>query len=130
DAALRPVAQPHPPPGTAARPGDTGRLSGPQPAHLSARHPVMSAAVLEGPALAEPRERPLPGAPVRPKASRDDWAMRLMMLVIGAYLVVAIAIPLGAVLLRSIQTFSFSLAELEVQVHDGGDWSQPRTALD
>jgi len=75
-------------------------------------------------------ERPAPDAPVKPKASRDDWTMRLLMLVIGLYLVVAIAIPLGAVLLRSIQTFSFTLSELELQIWDGQSWSETRSALE
>jgi iron(III) transport system permease protein len=91
----------------------------------------MTATTLPGslPAEREAEQR-APDAPVRPKASRDDWTMRLLMVVIGVYLVVAIAIPLGAVLLRSFQTFSFSLGELEIQVWDGQVWSETQSALD
>ena len=56
--------------------------------------------------------------------------MRLLILVIGAYLIVAIAIPLGAVLLRSFQTFAFSLSELEIQVWDGQAWGPTQNAQD
>ena len=77
----------------------------------------MTATALPGTPPAETAvEREAPDAPVRPKASRDDWTMRLLMVVIGLYLVVAIAIPLGSVLLRSFQTFAFSLSELEIDV--------------
>lgn len=72
-----------------------------------------------------------PAAPprVRPQASRDDWTMRALMLVIGLYLVVAIAIPLAAVLSRSFETFAFALDELEIQVDAGSGWSESVTAL-
>jgi len=88
----------------------------------------MTATALPGTLAPEAAVSPSPDAPVRPKASRDDWAMRLMMVVIGAYLIVAIAIPLGAVLLRSFQTFSFQLSELEIEVYDGQSWGQTLNA--
>ncbi len=40
---------------------------------------------------------------VRPQWSRDDWAMRALMAVIGLYLVVTLAIPLGIMLAKSLQ---------------------------
>jgi iron(III) transport system permease protein len=89
----------------------------------------MTATTLPGTLPAEAAERESPEVPVKPRASRDDWTMRALMLVIGLYLVVAIAIPLGSVLLRSFQTFAVSLAELEIQVWDGQSWSEPQNAL-
>jgi iron(III) transport system permease protein len=90
----------------------------------------MTATTLPGSLPAEAAEREAPEAPVKPRASRDDWTMRALMLVIGLYLVVAIAIPLGSVLLRSFQTFAFSLWELEIEVWDGQSWSEPQNAQD
>ena len=43
------------------------------------------------------------GAVVRPESSRDDWLMRAFIAVIGLYLVVALALPLGLMLGKSLQ---------------------------
>jgi iron(III) transport system permease protein len=40
---------------------------------------------------------------VRPQWSRDDWAMRAFMVLIGVYLVVTLAVPLGIMLAKSLQ---------------------------
>jgi len=45
---------------------------------------------------------------VKPKSSRDDWTMRALMVVIGVYLVVALALPLFVMLSKSFED------------HDGG----------
>ena len=45
----------------------------------------------------------VPAERIRPKASRDDWQMRAFMLVIGLYLLVALAFPLYAMLSKSFQ---------------------------
>jgi iron(III) transport system permease protein len=42
-------------------------------------------------------------AVVRPQSSRDDWLMRAFIGVIGLYLVVALALPLGLMLGKSLQ---------------------------
>jgi iron(III) transport system permease protein len=42
-------------------------------------------------------------AVVRPESSRDDWLMRAFIGVIGLYLVVALALPLGLMLGKSLQ---------------------------
>ena len=50
---------------------------------------------------------PVPATPavrIKPKASRDDWHMRAFMLVIGLYLVVALALPLYVMLSKSFQS--------------------------
>jgi iron(III) transport system permease protein len=40
---------------------------------------------------------------VRPRVAGDEWAMRALMVVIGLYLVVALAFPIGVMLLRSLE---------------------------
>jgi iron(III) transport system permease protein len=40
---------------------------------------------------------------VKPKSSRDDWTMRAFMGVIGIYLIVALALPLYAMLSKSLE---------------------------
>ncbi len=46
---------------------------------------------------------PISTVRIKPKASRDDWQMRAFMLVIGLYLLVALAFPLYAMLSKSFQ---------------------------
>ena len=41
------------------------------------------------------------GKPIKPKSSRDDRQMLLFMVVIASYLVVALALPLYAILERN-----------------------------
>ncbi len=53
--------------------------------------------------MAEVAIRALPAEVIRPKLSRDDWVMRAFMLVIAAYLVFALALPLGTMLLKSLE---------------------------
>ena len=43
------------------------------------------------------------GKAIKPKTSTDDWIMRAMMLAIAAYLLLAIALPLYAILSKSFQ---------------------------
>jgi iron(III) transport system permease protein len=50
------------------------------------------------------------------------------MLVIGLYLIVALAFPLYAMLSKSFTTFSFDLGNFEFQVDSGEGWSEPVTA--
>ncbi len=42
-------------------------------------------------------------AVVRQEISRDDWLMRLFLALIGVYLVVTLAVPLGIMLVKSVQ---------------------------
>ena len=62
---------------------------------------------------------------IRPKASRDDKVMVGYMLVIGLYLVVALALPLYAMLSKSFSTSYFDLTNFEFQVNDGEGWGEP-----
>ncbi len=58
------------------------------------------------------------GQKVKPKLGRDDWAQRSFMLVIGLYLIVALALPLYAMLSKAFTTYHFDLSQYEVQVSD------------
>ncbi len=60
----------------------------------------------------------IPGLPVKLKLGRDEWTQRAVMVVIALYLIVALALPLYAMLSRAFSTFSFNLANYEVQVSD------------
>ena len=56
------------------------------------------------------------GKTVKPKLGRDDWAQRSFMLVIGLYLIIALALPLYAMLSKAFTTYHFDLSQYEVQV--------------
>src|SRR3546814_4139378 len=58
------------------------------------------------------------GRTLRAKLGRDDLVMRGFMAVIALYLVVALALPLYAMLSKSFSTFSFDLTTYEFQVSD------------
>lgn len=58
------------------------------------------------------------GPKVKPKLGRDDWAQRGFMLVIGLYLIIALALPLWAMLSKAFSTYHFDLSQYEVQVSD------------
>ncbi len=58
------------------------------------------------------------GPKVKPKLGRDDWAQRSFMLVIGLYLIIALALPLYAMLSKAFTTYHFDLSQYEVQVSD------------
>jgi iron(III) transport system permease protein len=69
---------------------------------------------------------PRPGRPLRAKLGSDDLIMRGYMLAIAAYLVVALALPLYAMLSKSFSTYSFDLAAYEFQVSDeAGNFAAP-----
>ena len=66
---------------------------------------------------------------VRPKTSKDDKIMTGYMLVIALYLIIALALPLYAMLSKSISTFYFDLNNFEFQVDRGDGWSAPASAF-
>jgi len=70
-----------------------------------------------------------PAPVIHPKTSKDDRTMTGFMLVIGLYLIIALAFPLYAMLSKSFSTFSFDLSNFEFQVDKGEGWSEPVTAL-
>ncbi|MFT3688398.1 putative 2-aminoethylphosphonate ABC transporter permease subunit [Paenirhodobacter sp.] len=60
---------------------------------------------------------------------RDAVVKRLLMVVIGLYLVIALALPLGVMLAKSFGTWRFDLTRFEMQVGDGaGNWGPVETA--
>ncbi|GAB4354245.1 MAG: putative 2-aminoethylphosphonate ABC transporter permease subunit [Kiloniellaceae bacterium] len=66
------------------------------------------------------------GRPLRAKLGRDDLVMRGFMAVIALYLIVALALPLYAMLSKSFSTFRFDLTAYEFQVSDeAGNFVNP-----
>ena len=65
---------------------------------------------------------------IKPKTSKDDRAMVCFMLVIGLYLIIALAFPLYAMLSKSFSTFAFDLNNFEFQINKGEGWSETVTA--
>ena len=66
------------------------------------------------------------GKLVKPKLGSDNWTQRSFMLVIALYLVIALALPLYAMLSKAFSTYHFDLSQFEVQVSDkGGTYNNP-----
>ena len=61
---------------------------------------------------------PPTGRPLKAKLGRDDFMTRGYMLVIAVYLIVALALPLYAMLSKSFSTYNFDLTTYEFQVSD------------
>ena len=76
-----------------------------------------------------PKARP-EGKPLKARLGRDDFVMRGFMAVIALYLIVALALPLYAMLSKSFSTYRFDLTAYEFQVSDeaGNFESAPVTA--
>lgn len=71
-----------------------------------------------------------PAAPlIKPKTSKDDRTMIGFMLLIGLYLIVALAFPLYAMLSKSFSSYYFDLGNFELQVDKGEGWGEPVTTL-
>jgi iron(III) transport system permease protein len=71
----------------------------------------------------------VPGTRIRPKLGRDDWATRAVMVVIGLYLLVTLALPLYAMLSKSFEAYSFRWDAVTVQGFDG-QWHPLGTLAD
>ncbi len=70
-----------------------------------------------------------PGKPLRLRLDSDAWTKRAAMIVIGLYLVVALALPLYTMMSKSFTTYAFDLSRYEFQVDDGaGNWGPVVTA--
>jgi iron(III) transport system permease protein len=66
------------------------------------------------------------GRAPRMTVDRDGWIKRGFMAVIGLYLIVALALPLYAMLSKSLVTYSFDLTRFEFQVSDeAGNFGPP-----
>jgi iron(III) transport system permease protein len=71
------------------------------------------------------------GRTLKQDVSRDEFIKRGFMLVIGLYLIIALAAPLYVMLSKSFSTYRFDLGFFEFQVSDesGINWSDPTSAL-
>lgn len=67
---------------------------------------------------------------VRAKLGRDDWMMRALMGVIGLYLILTLALPLYAMMSKSVEIYAFRLAAIEFQVDEGDGWGPTLNARD
>ena len=68
----------------------------------------------------------IPRPYVKPKLGKDDITQRGFMLVIALYLIVALALPLYAMLSKAFSTYTFDLTQFEVQVSDeAGNYNSP-----
>lgn len=65
-----------------------------------------------------------PGRALRARMSRDDILMRGAMLLLGLFLLVAIVLPLYAMMSKSFETFTYRFETIEFQVDkaDGAGW--------
>ena len=69
--------------------------------------------------MADATASTLPDGPlIKGKLSRDDYIMRLGMVIIAIYLLVTMVLPLWAMLSKSFSTYQFDLAAYEIQVSD------------
>ncbi|MGP4673930.1 putative 2-aminoethylphosphonate ABC transporter permease subunit [Agrobacterium salinitolerans] len=70
------------------------------------------------------------GRTLKQDISRDEFVKRGLMVVIGLYLVVALAAPLYVMLSKSFSTYRFDLGSFEFQVSDesGFNWTDPTSA--
>lgn len=67
--------------------------------------------------------------PLSQQLDGDAWLKRALMLIVGVYLLVALALPLGLMLSKSFTTYRFDLSRYEFQVSDGsGNWGKAQTA--
>jgi len=67
---------------------------------------------------------------IKPKMGSDDWIMRGYMIVLAVYLIVALAMPLYAMLSKAFEASRFDLTQFEVQVSDdSGAFNQPAVTL-
>ena len=70
-----------------------------------------------------------PAPVIRPKTSKDDRLMAGFMIVIALYLVIALALPLYAMLSKSFITAAFDLQKYEFQINKGDGWSETISAF-
>ncbi len=71
-----------------------------------------------------------PAKPIKAKLSRDDYSMRGLIVVIIVYLAFALIVPLLLVLTKSVQTYHFTLDQVEVEFFRDGAWVERATLAD
>lgn len=67
---------------------------------------------------------------VRPKAGRDDRLTLLFVLMIGAYLVISLALPLATMLWKSSEVRTFDYGAYSIEVDTGGSFQPIGTLAD
>ena len=60
--------------------------------------------------------------PIRAKLGRDDWTLRILIGLVGLYLLATLALPLYAILTKSATVYDFRFAKIGIE--DAGDTSQ------
>ncbi len=78
-------------------------------------------------ALARPLAAPVPG---RLRLAADLWAVRGFALVIVLYLVVALALPLATLLVKSFEVYGFAFDRVALEFYRGGVWEPQGTVAD
>jgi iron(III) transport system permease protein len=59
---------------------------------------------------------------IKPCLGRDDWLLRALMAVIGLYLLITLALPLWAMLSKSIEAYELRLEPIAIEGWDGAGW--------
>jgi iron(III) transport system permease protein len=65
---------------------------------------------------------------IRPKTSRDGWIMFAYLVMIGLYLLAALALPLYTMIAKSFEDYGYNLEAFEFQVDRGDGWGEIRSA--
>src|SRR5690606_10962450 len=65
---------------------------------------------------------------IRPRISRDSWIMFAYLVMVGLYLMAALALPLYTMIAKSFEDYGYNLYAFEFQVDKGDGWSEPKTA--
>lgn len=65
---------------------------------------------------------------IRPKTSRDAWIMFAYLVMIGIYLIAALALPLYTMIAKSFEDYGYKLEAFEFQVDKGDGWSEVKSA--
>ncbi|MDH3663368.1 MAG: putative 2-aminoethylphosphonate ABC transporter permease subunit, partial [Alphaproteobacteria bacterium] len=68
--------------------------------------------------------------PIRAKLGRDDWTLRILIGLVGLYLLAALAFPLYAILTKSVDVYDFRFAAIEIEQQAGDGWKSLGSASD
>lgn len=66
----------------------------------------------------------------RLRVSRDDYVQRGLIVILVAYLVVGLLLPLAMVFVKSLQTYDFAPGRIEIAFQREGAWEAPRSLED
>ena len=68
--------------------------------------------------------------PIRAKLGRDDWTLRILIGLVGLYLLATLALPLYAILAKSATVYNFRFAEIGIEQEADGAWQDLGSAAD